>query len=651
MFRGNNILKFISFILPIILLSWGCSEKTDEAANRRIAILEDSRNLGGEELAAFFQHPQAQIRSRAAAAAGRIGDADIVPDLLDLLNDQEEDVRLEAVFALGQLKDSSAVEPLIDSFHRSSPGEQDEILNALGRIGGVKSIEFLRGRLSSGEFELLPAVVYSLTRARGVTSLPAIAEYLSDTSAAVRRAAAYFCCRKADSTVKAVLLKKLNDDDALVRKYSAGALGRIGAPDIAHHLAPMFSDPDRSVRINAVRAAGKCASEIVVFELLNLAESDEYAIFRPALEALGNLKSPSAAAPLEKLTRQDSGDKLPYLLICLAKIEGERFFPFSDTYSDHPDPVVRRAVGYSLKFIKSPKALALAQDMLTDSDETVRTAATAGLAAQGAAAEPILRDLLTDGDWAVRTAAAEGLTEIGMAGSFDALAECLQAHKNAALPEEVRSLLKALFKLDREKALPFIRDAVTSNQPAVAALAKELLVESGEEIPILSPPDDRGYPADFGEHLGNIRISILTEKGRIEIELFGDEAPVVSTNFLRLIRNHYFTGLTFHRVVADFVVQGGDPRGDGWGGPGYTIRDQINRRKFVRGTVGLANAGLDTGGSQFFICLSPQPHLDGSYTAFGQVIKGFGVLDRLVEGDSIEDIIVTPQPKPRIRKL
>ena len=635
----------------IILLDWGCSTKFDETANHRIVVLEDARNLGGEELAAYFRHPQSQIRSRAATAAGRIGDTAVIPYLLNLLNDQDEDVRLETIFALGQLKDSSAVDGLMSYFPRGSMEEQNEILNALGKIDGEKPIKFLREKLASGESELLPSVIHSLTRARNITSLSAIAEHLSDTSVTVRRAAAHACYRMADSTVKSALLMSLNDDDACVRKYSVGALGKIGAPDIAHHLMPLFSDPDRSVRIHAIRAAGKCGSEVVVPQLLQFAESEEYAVFQPALEALGELKSSSAAVPLEKLLRKDSGAKIPCLLNCLAKIEGERFLPFSDTYSDHPDPVIRRAVGYGLKFIKGPKALALAQDMLSDSDETVRTAVAAGLAAQGAPSEPLLRELLRDEDWAVRTAAAEGLTEIGTAGSFDTLAECLQTHKNFALPEEKRSILRALFKLDQGRAVPFLQEAITSTQPAAAALAKELLTDVGAEIPPPSPPDDECYPADFGKLLGNPKISIMTGRGRIEIELFGDEAPVVTANFLKLIGNHYYTGLTFHSVIPDFVVQGGDPRGDGWGGPGYAIRDQINRRKFIRGTVGLANAGLDTGGSQFFICLSPQTHLDGRYTAFGQVVKGVGALDRLAEGDLIEDIIVTPQVKPRIREL
>ena len=101
----------------------------------------------------------------------------------------------------------------------------------------------------------------------------------------------------------------------------------------------------------------------------------------------------------------------------------------------------------------------------------------------------------------------------------------------------------------------------------------------------------------------------------------------------------FYDGLLFHRVVPDFVIQGGDPRGDGFGGPGYDIRDEINPLRYRRGVAGMALAGPDTGGSQFFITLSEQPHLDGGYTSFGEVVAGDEVLDRIVPGDRIEGVV------------
>ena len=129
-----------------------------------------------------------------------------------------------------------------------------------------------------------------------------------------------------------------------------------------------------------------------------------------------------------------------------------------------------------------------------------------------------------------------------------------------------------------------------------------------------------------------------TDRGRIVIDLFPQDAPITVNAFLQLVDRRLFDGETFHRVVPNFVVQSGDPRGDGWGGPGYALRDEINLHHYERGTVGMALSGPDTGGSQFFITLSPQPHLDGTYTVIGRVIDGMDIVDLITQGDRIQTV-------------
>ena len=116
------------------------------------------------------------------------------------------------------------------------------------------------------------------------------------------------------------------------------------------------------------------------------------------------------------------------------------------------------------------------------------------------------------------------------------------------------------------------------------------------------------------------------------------DAPQTVQNFITLARKGYFNGLQIHRVVPNFVIQDGDPRGDGSGGPGYSIRDELNDRPYLRGTVGMALSGPDTGGSQFFITHSPQPHLDAKYTVFGQVVNGMEVVDKIQQLDVIQRV-------------
>jgi cyclophilin family peptidyl-prolyl cis-trans isomerase len=136
------------------------------------------------------------------------------------------------------------------------------------------------------------------------------------------------------------------------------------------------------------------------------------------------------------------------------------------------------------------------------------------------------------------------------------------------------------------------------------------------------------------------RATIRTARGDIDVELFGADAPITVWNFVNLARTGYYRGTGFHRVVPNFVVQDGDPRDDGNGGPGYAIRDEMNPRRYERGAVGMALSGPDTGGSQYFITHSPQPHLDGHYTVFGRVLRGYAALDSIVQGDRILSVVV-----------
>jgi cyclophilin family peptidyl-prolyl cis-trans isomerase len=131
---------------------------------------------------------------------------------------------------------------------------------------------------------------------------------------------------------------------------------------------------------------------------------------------------------------------------------------------------------------------------------------------------------------------------------------------------------------------------------------------------------------------------IETKYGTIEVELNVVDAPMATQSFVTLARKGYFNGMRVHRVVPNFVWQAGDDRGDGAGGPGYSLRDELSADPFVRGTMGMALDGADSGGSQFFITVSPQPHLDGKYPIFGQVVRGGELLDLISPFDVIDRI-------------
>jgi cyclophilin family peptidyl-prolyl cis-trans isomerase len=142
------------------------------------------------------------------------------------------------------------------------------------------------------------------------------------------------------------------------------------------------------------------------------------------------------------------------------------------------------------------------------------------------------------------------------------------------------------------------------------------------------------------ERIKSKRVVLNTSKGQIVFDLFADEAPKTVSNFVALAESGYFDGLTFHRVVPGFVIQGGDPSGNGTGGPGYRFEDEPVTRDYLAGTVAMANAGPDTNGSQFFICLEDQPGLPKDYTIFGQVTVGLEAVRSIAVGDTMDEVLI-----------
>ena len=144
--------------------------------------------------------------------------------------------------------------------------------------------------------------------------------------------------------------------------------------------------------------------------------------------------------------------------------------------------------------------------------------------------------------------------------------------------------------------------------------------------------------------MSNLTAQIATSKGTINLTLFPNEAPLTVTNFVNLARRGYYDGLSFHRVIPNFMIQGGCPEGSGRGGPGYRFEDEFHpTRKHGKGTLAMANAGPGTNGSQFFITHAPQPHLDNRHTVFGEVMgpEDQKVVDAVKQGDKIEKITIT----------
>lgn len=296
----------------------------------------------------------------------------------------------------------------------------------------------------------------------------------------------------------------------------------------------------------------------------------------------------------------------------------------------------------------------------------------------------ILRMALKNEDLQIRATAANLL------GELPTSPENSGALKRAALRgmfdkdnnDATLAALDALYKTDKKTATGVLLIALTEpdylvRRNVLAKLSDKELLNYGPEIPswlatardkrwgqvLLYDPKtgtklgqilnaDADYKRAAARKNGTVKAVLTTEKGTFTIDLLPEDAPLTVDNFIKLAKSNYFNGLEVHRVVPNFVMQDGDPRGDGNGGPGWSIRCEINMVPYERGAVGMALSGKDTGGSQWFVAHSPQPHLDGGYTVFGRVNEtGMKVVDNIVRGDKIVSVrIVEGRPPQRTQR-
>jgi cyclophilin family peptidyl-prolyl cis-trans isomerase len=229
------------------------------------------------------------------------------------------------------------------------------------------------------------------------------------------------------------------------------------------------------------------------------------------------------------------------------------------------------------------------------------------------------------------------------------------ALKDKDLNDAVLAVLDALGKQKSPAANDAIKSSLASPDHLIRRKAVALLKTNGvgDFSDRIGTVQTRNTTTDYERALSRVgklvRATVSTSKGSFVIEFLPEDAPLTVDNFVMLAREGYFNGQTVPRVVPNFVIQTGDPRGDQNGGPGYSIRCEINEASFDRGALGMALSGKDTGGSQWFVTHSPQPHLDGGYTVFGHVISGMDVVDRIVRGDIIRSIAIS-ELAPRVSR-
>jgi cyclophilin family peptidyl-prolyl cis-trans isomerase/HEAT repeat protein len=637
----------------------------------RLLELEDRRSVGQGELDRYLHDADPGVRRRAALAAGRIGDAALAPSLVELMNDAEPEVRQMAAFALGLLGDRVAHDRLVAALQDPEAVVRGRAAEALGRIGApgaaaavarlaVDSIPpgprplTIRGDdagSSSDPWLPLRLALFALARLKD----PAAAESALLEAGRPRFdwwVASYVAMRVESPALRPVLAAAVGSSDPRSRALAARGLGALKDTMAVDLLGPLLRDTDQGVVVQTVRALGATGDARATALVAPLVSSKNAVLVWEALRAL-------AALPPDRNLRATVaalvGDERPWIraaaLPVLARLDREEFALVLSGLD--PDPVwwVRSALAGALAATGDEVSVRVLLGALKDPDPRVLPAVLEALrTARGPDALDTLRRQLAHDDFAVRAAAAEGIAALKATGQSAALAAAYERGGDDADPDARVAALDALAVQNDAAAWQAVRAAAESDRARVVrSRAAALLRAAGKEAPAPGPhaverpsSDYREVMAPYDPRPGVLlytpRARVHTSQGVIEIHLNVVEAPLASEAFLDLARQGFYDGLTFHRVVPDFVVQGGDPRGDGSGGPGYTLRDEPGQRPYGRGAVGLALAGKDTGGSQFFITLSPQPHLDGNYTLFGWVAEGMDVADKIRPGDTIERI-------------
>jgi cyclophilin family peptidyl-prolyl cis-trans isomerase/HEAT repeat protein len=624
------------------------------------------------DLVALLADADPRVRRRAAQAIGRVGlKAGARPLEAALAADTEPEVRQMAAFSLGLLRDPTAAPALRSALGDEMPIVQGRAAEALGLLGDAASAELIAGLVAhivaSGEVAAIAPDDVEETHAPvveafrlGVLALGRLKRYEALASAVLDQqslprvrwwpvAAAFQ--RVEDRRAAYVLTAFARGESHVGRAFAARGLGALKDPAAVETLVPLVRDWERDTRaaVAAVRALGAIGDRKagpVLIELLRAKGLDP----QLRLEVIGALASTRAAGAFDVLLplAQD-----PVAAVRAAALAGLRAVdPLSYTVmlsglDPDPDWRVRSAIASSLATLERDAAEPRLIAMLKDADLRVVPAVLSALVTiKAERLGPVLREWLAHPDVAIRSAAASGIGELKPAGGDRDLIDAFRAAGRDDAYGARAAALDALAKYGPEVARPVLREALVDSDWAVRVRAAALLavIDPSADPAAAIRPAPTGRERSFYDESELIvptvspRVYLDTSRGRIEIELAVVDAPLTCRTFMTLARKGFYDGLRWHRVVPGFVVQAGDPRGDGEGGPGFTIRDEINQLPFVRGTLGLALEWADTGGSQFFLTHSPQPHLDGRYTVFGRIHDGAGVLDQIGQGDRVRRI-------------
>jgi len=630
-------------------------ERTRAEKLARIIHLEDRRLLSSE-LTNFLKSPSNEIRTRACLAIGRIGDPSSGEHLFGMLADPSIDVASTAAFALGLTGERKYAALLLDAGHDLPSVVTAKAVEAAGRLADSSMIDVAADLLSylvHPSPDVREAACFGLFYAGAKSGADEIISLLDrEDDYAVRRAGLYMLARLEIDDAAEVYVEFLADSDPFVRSLALRGLSRSTFNKADHYLAIALNDDNPRVVAQAIAGLSAKATDTVAVKLAErlTAETDE----KLTLTLIDGLRRCESDAGVEKvLFRLDSdpGDNIVAAAVrYLAQTWGDRAVNLIDSLlNEQPHPRVRAACAEAYGLVDNVSVVPRLAVLFGDEDPMVRAVAFGVLTSLDSTnVDFYIGKALRDSDFVLVALAVD---EIGTR-KLESYLPVLQTMMSNTDDTEIdirRSILSALVpfleKTERDSiAVEILVTGILDPSYIVRKDAAEIYSEHlNEDRQRLVPPagtqvSEREIEKAIEKHVVNPHAVLTTSQGTLEFELYFDEAPLTVMNFIELAGSGFYDGLIFHRVIPNFVAQGGDPRGDGWGGPAHAIRCEYSDKLYARGTVGIATSGKDTGGSQFFITHSPQPHLEARYTVFGQVVDGMEVVDRLVVGDVIEKI-------------
>lgn len=633
---------FLSTVVVSMFLITSCGEKKAELINRfedpelqKIYSLQDKRDSEG--IKKYFTHKSEVYRAAAAEAVASVQDKSLIPDLNKLLVDKDADVRLKAAYAVGQCGAVEGEEVIINSLkYEKRQDVRTALLEALGKCGSDKGLKYLAENRETADEEGVVRGIYRycLKRLCSPEGTKRVVEALKSKNEKVREYCSFYFARSNDAEMsqygKNIFTAFGVESSPVVRMNLALATGKLQKEDALELLTAAFADKDYRVSNNALNSVRR----------MEIPEVDEY--FYKGLEDKDIHVQVSASAIM-------SGRSEVVWDKCREAVKNEKLFWR-----------VRVNLLKALLKSKDDRKVVVSQikERIAEVKDNYERAALIALLGSDIESYKFLKDIVkAEGKSVVKMSALEALIKMRKNEAdlskkekalefVEFLKEVIVENDPALVTISCSALSnKSLNHKDIVKDTAFLKDALVKAAPRTHLEAKDAIEKTLKyfdpdyEIKKSEDSSENGIDWNYVSKIKkDLVVVVKTNKGEIHIQMLVNKSPGSVANFLKLIDKGYYKNNFFHRVVPNFVIQCGCNRGDGWGGPDYTIRSELSDIGYREGYVGMASAGKDTEGSQWFITHSPTPHLDGRYSIFGKVVKGLEVIHKIRRGDKISEI-------------